>query len=125
MKEPQLVIANGLFFKGEWETPFNVSYTDKEKFYDDRGEEVGEVMMMKLKNHFRYSSLSELGVRVVELPYKVGYLYVFKTMCMWSLGRPRCKWEGNIRMNLKEIGINMRNCVNLAQDWDLLEGPCE
>jgi hypothetical protein len=25
------------------------------------------------------------------------------------LGRPRCKWEDNIRLNLKEIGINTRN----------------
>ena len=25
------------------------------------------------------------------------------------LGRPTCKWEDSIRMNLKEIGINTRN----------------
>ena len=25
------------------------------------------------------------------------------------LGRPRHRWENNIRMDLKEIGINMRN----------------
>ena len=25
------------------------------------------------------------------------------------LGRHRCRWENNIRMNLKEIGINTRN----------------
>ena len=25
------------------------------------------------------------------------------------LGRPRCRWEDNIRMDLKEIGINTRN----------------
>ena len=24
------------------------------------------------------------------------------------LRKPRCRWEDNIRMNLKEIGINMR-----------------
>ena len=32
------------------------------------------------------------------------------------LGRPRCRWEDNIKMNLKEIGINMRNWVDSAQD---------
>jgi hypothetical protein len=32
------------------------------------------------------------------------------------LGRPRHRWEDNIRMNLKEIGINTRNWVDLAQD---------
>ena len=25
------------------------------------------------------------------------------------LGRPRCRWKDNIRMDLKEIGINTRN----------------
>ena len=34
------------------------------------------------------------------------------------LGRPRHRWEDNIRMDLKEIDINTRNLVNLAQDRD-------
>ena len=34
------------------------------------------------------------------------------------LGRPMCKWEDNIRMDLKEIGINTRNWVYSAQDKD-------
>ena len=32
------------------------------------------------------------------------------------LGRPRHRWEDNIRMDLKEIGINTRNWVDSAQD---------
>ena len=31
------------------------------------------------------------------------------------LGRPRRTWEVNIRMELKEMGINTRNCV----DWGM------
>ena len=34
------------------------------------------------------------------------------------LGRPRRRWENNIRMDLKEIGINSRNCVHSAKDRD-------
>ena len=34
------------------------------------------------------------------------------------LGRPRRRWEDNIRTDLKEIGINTRNWVALAQDRD-------
>jgi hypothetical protein len=34
------------------------------------------------------------------------------------LGKPRCRWEDNIRMGCKEIGINMRNWVDSAQDKD-------
>ena len=33
-------------------------------------------------------------------------------------GRPRRRWEDNIRMDLKEIGNNTRNLVVLAQDRD-------
>ena len=32
------------------------------------------------------------------------------------LGRPRRRWEYNIRMDLKEIGINMRNWVHWTLD---------
>ena len=34
------------------------------------------------------------------------------------LERPRRRWEGNIRMDLKEIAINMRNWVGSAHDRD-------
>jgi hypothetical protein len=32
------------------------------------------------------------------------------------LGRHRQRWEGNIRMDLKQIGINTRNWVDSTQD---------
>ena len=32
------------------------------------------------------------------------------------LGRPRHRWEENIRMDLEEIGINAGNWVDSAQD---------
>ena len=34
------------------------------------------------------------------------------------LGRPRRRWEDNIRMDLGEIGINAGNWVDSAQDRD-------
>ena len=36
----------------------------------------------------------------------------------WPLGRPRRRWEDNIRMDLEDIDINTRNWVDLAQDRD-------
>ena len=33
-------------------------------------------------------------------------------------GKLRLRWEDNIRMNHKEIGINSRNWVDSAQDKD-------
>jgi hypothetical protein len=32
------------------------------------------------------------------------------------LGRPRCKWEDNIKIDLGEIGIDGANWIQLAQD---------
>ena len=39
------------------------------------------------------------------------------------LGRPSLRWEDNIRMDLKQIGINTRNLVESAQDRDYEIGP--
>ena len=35
-----------------------------------------------------------------------------------SLGRPRRRWEDNIRMDLKERGMNTGNWIDSAQDRD-------
>jgi hypothetical protein len=35
-----------------------------------------------------------------------------------ALRGPRRRWEDDIKMDLKEIGINTRNWVDLAQDRD-------
>ena len=42
----------------------------------------------------------------------------FKILTGTPLGRPRRRWEDNIRMDLKEIGISKRSWVDLAQDRD-------
>jgi hypothetical protein len=31
------------------------------------------------------------------------------------LGRPRCRWEGNIKTDLREIGIDGANWIQLTQ----------
>ena len=40
-----------------------------------------------------------------------------------TLGRPKRIWEDNIRMDLKETGINTRNWVYSAQDSDYWRTP--
>jgi hypothetical protein len=34
------------------------------------------------------------------------------------LGRPRCRWEDNIKMDLREIGCGGVECTDMAQDRD-------
>jgi hypothetical protein len=33
------------------------------------------------------------------------------------LGRPRRRWEDNIKMDLRKIGIDGANWIQLSQDW--------
>ena len=37
------------------------------------------------------------------------------------LGKPRCRWEDNVRMNLRKIGVSTKNWVDSAQNWDYWE----
>ena len=39
------------------------------------------------------------------------------------LGRSRRRWEDNIKMYLKEMGINTRNWVDSAQDREIFVQP--
>ncbi|KAJ4451368.1 hypothetical protein ANN_02830 [Periplaneta americana] len=41
------------------------------------------------------------------------------------LGRPRRRWEDNIKMDLREVGYDDRDWINLAQDRDRWRGLCE
>ena len=34
------------------------------------------------------------------------------------LGRPRRRWEDNIKMDLQEVGCGRMDWIDLAQDWD-------
>jgi hypothetical protein len=34
------------------------------------------------------------------------------------LGRPRCRWEDNIKMDLREIGWGIMHWIDVAQDRD-------
>jgi hypothetical protein len=41
---------------------------------------------------------------------------VRRPKCRRPLGRPRLRWEDNIKMDLREIGIDGANWIQLAQD---------
>jgi hypothetical protein len=41
------------------------------------------------------------------------------------LGRPRRRWENNMKLDLREIGIDGANCIQLAQDKGPMAGFCE
>jgi hypothetical protein len=40
---------------------------------------------------------------------------VGRKKCKKPLGRPRRRWEGNIKLDLREIGIDVANWIQTAQ----------
>jgi hypothetical protein len=42
-------------------------------------------------------------------------VFVGRPECKRPLGRPRRRWEYNIKMDLREIGIDGANWIHLAQ----------
>jgi hypothetical protein len=48
------------------------------------------------------------------------YILVRKTEGKRPLERPRCRWEDNIRMDLREIGLEGVDWMHLAYDMDQL-----
>ena len=59
----------------------------------------------------RVCSAYRVGVRCVQL-------LVGKPERRRPLGRPRCRWEDNIRMDLREVGCGCVGWIELAQDRD-------
>jgi hypothetical protein len=43
---------------------------------------------------------------------------VGKPVGMRPLGRPRRRWEDNIKMDLQKVGFRGMDWIDLAQDWN-------
>ena len=46
------------------------------------------------------------------------FFFVGKTEGKRPLGRPRRRWEDNIKMDLQEVGCEVMGWIELAQDRD-------
>ncbi len=65
----RLVLANAIYFKGDWATPFEEDRTEDAPFHFGEDKTV-DVPMMHQKNHLPYAEAD--GVQILELPYKGG-----------------------------------------------------
>ncbi|XP_074211356.1 serpin B3-like [Camelus bactrianus] len=64
-----LVLVNAIYFKGQWHRKFKEENTVEEKFWlnKDRSK---SVQMMKEMNTFNFTSLEDMQVKILEIPYK-------------------------------------------------------
>ncbi|XP_023935093.2 serine protease inhibitor 2.1-like [Bicyclus anynana] len=67
--ESRMILTNVISFKGLWSSPFNVSDTIREPFYDENRNLLGEVNMMYQRAPLPYSHIKELKAFVLQLAY--------------------------------------------------------
>jgi len=54
----------------------------------------------------------------------IGFVCVCVCVCVWqpeadrSFGRLKCRWEGNIKTDLEEIGLEAINFISMVQSRD-------
>ena len=82
---------------------------------------LAKMYMYSFREYWRSSLYDSLELEkpfVAPLPLAYCVSPIYKVNLLLFYTKPRRRWEDNIRMHLKEIGINMRNWVDSAQDRD-------
>lgn len=67
----QLMLANAVFFKGQWVLPFNASFTQEERFYVDKYH-IAQVPMMFRADKYHLAYDPDLKVGILKLPSSGG-----------------------------------------------------
>ncbi|XP_077476746.1 protein Z-dependent protease inhibitor [Stigmatopora argus] len=66
-----LMMVNTFYFQGGWQMPFNPNYTYNAPFYVDNYN-IRQVPMMSLEDKFQTMEETQLGARLLKLPYLEG-----------------------------------------------------
>ena len=56
IRQAKLMMLSGIYFQGEWKSPFNSTFTQIESFYDHNQVEIGKVQMMFQRGAFPYAA---------------------------------------------------------------------
>ncbi|XP_021429991.2 protein Z-dependent protease inhibitor-like isoform X1 [Oncorhynchus mykiss] len=68
----QLMLINTIFFRGEWQMPFNPNHTEIQRFYIDNYNIVQVPMMLRMEDKFYTMDDFPLNAKVLKLPYRDG-----------------------------------------------------
>jgi len=70
-RNTELLLANAIYFKGNWLVEFNESNTKDQCFYTKPNVCAEVVNMMYLQDKLKYGYISDINAQVFELLYKV------------------------------------------------------
>ncbi|KAM3962232.1 serine protease inhibitor 32 [Aphomia sociella] len=65
----RMVLVDALYFKANWTTQFDPSYTKAESFYNSQGKTIGSVNMMYQKGNYSFGDATNIEAQVLELTY--------------------------------------------------------
>jgi serpin B len=103
----ELFVANAVYFKGKWETPFDLKLT-KDRVFHSRGGRQKKVPMMEQSRRFTYRRGT--GYQAVRLEYQDGSLgmYVFLPDTNSSPEKLLSLLSGDTWQRVTEPGFNQR-----------------
>lgn len=64
-----VIMIDALYFKGAWKIHFPYSDTEISAFYNEKGNQAGDVNLMYVNGVFNVTSVRQIQARVLELPY--------------------------------------------------------
>ena len=132
----KLVLANAIYFKGDWLDKFKKAKTNDVDFFVDE-KQTKKVTMMTQQRKYKFAKDEELGVDVVELPYKNENFsmlllvpterfglqaleesltaaklksitsYLFETEVILGLPRMKFEYEVDLVSHLRQLGVTM------------------
>lgn len=78
LAETQMALVSAIYFYGSWETAFNPLLTTEEVFHSDPSVRSTEkIKMMSMQRSLMLGQSSELGARVLRLPYTTGTVSMY------------------------------------------------
>ncbi|XP_047510620.1 serine protease inhibitor 77Ba-like [Pieris napi] len=64
-----MLAIDAIFFKGTWNVPFGKEDTEVSAFYNEKGDQTGDVNLMFVTGNFYQKEVDVIGAQVLELPY--------------------------------------------------------
>ncbi|KAK9889243.1 hypothetical protein WA026_004520 [Henosepilachna vigintioctopunctata] len=72
LRDAEIFLTSTLYFKGDWQNPFNQTATKKAPFFNEKGKEIAQVNMMYLSGFVPFLRLEALKSQAVLLRYGDG-----------------------------------------------------